>query len=150
MLTWWGIETRNSFYSFYSCSKTPNPGRLYTIRTSWLQNYEITPKWLGQVECWVLSVECWVLPNGLKGASLIQHSTFNTQRSTLNLTFNTQHSTFNLTFNIQHSTLNSTFNIQHSTFNIFFVPLIGQKYPTFAIVLRQHRITLKRKKKCKV
>ena len=26
MLTWWGIEIRNSFYS---CSKTPNPGRLY-------------------------------------------------------------------------------------------------------------------------
>lgn len=34
MLTWWGIENRNSCYSCYSCSKTPNPGRLYTIRTS--------------------------------------------------------------------------------------------------------------------
>ena len=29
MLTWWGIGRRNSFYSFYSCSKTPNPGKLY-------------------------------------------------------------------------------------------------------------------------
>ena len=29
MLTLWGIEKRNSFYSFYSCSKTQNPGRLY-------------------------------------------------------------------------------------------------------------------------
>lgn len=29
MYNWLGIETRNSFYSFYSCSKTPNPGRLY-------------------------------------------------------------------------------------------------------------------------
>ena len=113
MLTWWGVETRNSFYSFYSCLKTPNPGRLHAIRTSWLQNYEINPKWLGQNimlnvecwmiwrmlndlenvecwmlsvewfrECWMLSVECWFLPNGLNGASLIQHSTLNTQHST--------------------------------------------------------------------
>lgn len=29
MLSWWGIETRNSFYSFYSCSKTPNLETLY-------------------------------------------------------------------------------------------------------------------------
>lgn len=29
MLTWWGIENRNSCYSCHSCSKTPNPGRLY-------------------------------------------------------------------------------------------------------------------------
>ena len=43
----------------------------------------------------MLNVE--FLPNGLKGASLIQHSTFNTIHST----FNTIHSTFN----IQHSTL---------------------------------------------
>ena len=49
----------------------------------------------------MLNVE--FLPNGLKGASLIQHSTFNIQH----YSFNIQHSTFN--------TIHSTFNIQHST-----------------------------------
>lgn len=34
MYNWWGIEKRISCYSCHSCSKTPNPGRLYTIRTS--------------------------------------------------------------------------------------------------------------------
>jgi hypothetical protein len=29
MLTLWGIETRNSFHSFHSCSKTPNLETLY-------------------------------------------------------------------------------------------------------------------------
>ncbi len=56
----------------------------------------------------MLNVE--FLPNGLKGASLIQHSTFNIQH----YSFNIQHSTLF----IQHSTFNtihSTFNIQHST-----------------------------------
>ena len=38
----------------------------------------------------MLSVE---LPNGINGASLIQHSTFNTQHSLNHSTFNTQHST---------------------------------------------------------
>ena len=47
----------------------------------------------------MLNVE---LPNGLNGASLIQHSTFN-------IKFNIQHSTLNIKFNTQHSTL----NIQH-------------------------------------
>ena len=47
----------------------------------------------------MLNVE--FLPNGLKGASLIQHSTFNTQH----YSFNIQHSTLF----IQHSTLNITF-----------------------------------------
>ena len=49
----------------------------------------------------MLNVE--FLPNGLKGASLIQHSTFNIQH----YSFNIQHSTFN--------TIHSTFNTQHST-----------------------------------
>ena len=39
-------------------------------------------------ECWMLSVECWFLPNGLNGASLIQHSTLNTQHSTFSKSFN--------------------------------------------------------------
>ena len=46
------------------------------------------------VECWMLNVE---LPNGLKGASLIQHSTFNVQH----LTFNIQHSTFNIELDVK-------------------------------------------------
>lgn len=29
MLTWWGIENRNSCHSYYSCSNTPDPGTLY-------------------------------------------------------------------------------------------------------------------------
>lgn len=29
MLTLWGIETRNSCHSCYSCFKTPNPETLY-------------------------------------------------------------------------------------------------------------------------
>ena len=40
----------------------------------------------------MLNVE--FLPNGLKGASLIQHSTFNIQH----YSFNIQHSTLNITF----------------------------------------------------
>ena len=42
----------------------------------------------------MLNVE--FLPNGLKGASLIQHSTFNIQHYSFNIqhySFNTQHST---------------------------------------------------------
>ena len=48
----------------------------------------------------MLNVE--FLPNGLKGASLIQHSTFNIQHSTLFI----QHSTFNT----QHYLLNRSFS----------------------------------------
>ena len=66
----------------------------------------------------MLNVE--FLPNGLKGASLIQHSTFNIQH----YSFNIQHSTFN----IQHSTLfiqHSTFNTQHYLLNRSFSPSIS-------------------------
>ena len=42
----------------------------------------------------MLNVE---LPNGLKGASLIQHSTLNIQHSTLNI----QHSTFNIELDVK-------------------------------------------------
>ena len=44
-------------------------------------------------------------PHGLKGDSLTQHSTFNTQHSKNHSTFNIQHSTLKKAFNTQHSTL---------------------------------------------
>ena len=59
----------------------------------------------------MLNVE--FLPNGLKGASLIQHSTFNIQH---------------YSFNIQHSTLfiqHSTFNTQHYLLKRSFSPSIS-------------------------
>ena len=72
---------RNSCHSYHSCSKTPTPGRLYTIRTS---DCKITKSplngWDKKQEVMLNALINVELPNGLNG--VCPNSTFNIQYST--------------------------------------------------------------------